>query len=120
MVTPRPSLWRTLAIITTTVLSCLFLASCGNGPARSSATENVGPGGLTVGQDRNTLEQANPKWTTHKVIVYDTSTLVVYRDYHWSLARGFAHSAEYHHVTFGHDQRVMSWVSNSNPNSTRE
>jgi hypothetical protein len=120
MVTPRPSFLRTFVLILSTIAGCLFLASCGNGPARSSTTEQTGAGGLTVGAERDAIEKSNPKWTVESVTVGDHSSVVVYRDYHWSLARGFAHSAEYHHVTYGHDQRVVSWVSNSNPNQTKE
>ena len=119
MVTPRPSPFRTLWLIACSVALSLFLASCGNGPARSSTTEHTGSGGLMIGQPRGIVEANNPKWTIHAEKPDGPTLVVVYRDYHWSLARGFAHSAEYHHVTYnsGH---VVAWVSNSNPNATKE
>lgn len=98
----------------------LSLTGCGNGPARSSTTEKTGAGGLMIGQSRATVESSNDGWTIHATRPDGPCTVVVYRDYHWSLARGFAHSAEYHHVTYAADQTVAGWVSNSNPNQTKE
>lgn len=119
MVTPRPSLLRTLAILTSTLITCCLMSGCGNGPARSSTTEHTGSGGLMIGQPRGIVEANNPKWTIHSETQDGPTLTVVYRDYHWSLARGFAHSAEYHHVSYnsGH---VVAWISNSNPNQTKE
>lgn len=98
----------------------LLLSACGNGPARSSTTETTGSGGLMVGQSRAQVEARNDSWTIHTTRPDGLLTVVVYRDYHWSLARGFAHSAEYHHVTYNTHGQVVAWVSTSNPDSTKD
>lgn len=124
MFTPRPSpstqsFRRHLVALAFALLVIATLSGCGNGPARSSATERTGPGGVTIGQSRATVEKTNDGWTIHSTSVDGAHTVVTYRDYHWSLARGFTHSAEYHHITYTANGDVVAWVSNSNPESIK-
>lgn len=111
---------RPILLILLTVGAAVMLSSCGNGPSRSSATEHTGSGGLMVGQSRSQVEASNTAWTVHASHPDSVGVVVVYRDYHWSWSSGFAHSAEYHHVTYDIHNQVVAWVSNSNPNTTRE
>ncbi len=113
---PHSLPFRPAVLVLCTILLAVFICSCGNGPARSSTTHTTGPGGVTIGQTRADLEAANAEWTVHST----TGATVVYRDYHWSLARGFAHSAEYHHVTYNDHGQVVAWISNSDPTRTKE
>lgn len=110
---PHSLKFRHILFLLATVALSLLLAGCGNGPPRSSATEKTGPGGLMVGQSRDAIEKANPGWTVVGTKPDGLDHVVSYRDYHWSLARGFAHSAEFHHVTYNLTDACIAWVSNS-------
>ncbi len=103
-------------LMTATVALALLLSACGNGSSRSSTTDLHGEGGMVAGETRAALEAANPKWTVSS----QEGATVVYRDYHWSAASGFTHSARYHHVTYDASGRVLAWVSNDSPTATKE
>jgi len=115
MVTPRPSFKRTIATILATIILSLMLASCGGPPARSSATHHTGPGKITLGEAREAVESRNSGWKIHATEPDGFDTIVIYKNWEWSLAYGFTHGSEYHRLTYNAVGVVIAWSSSSSP-----
>lgn len=102
------------------LMSLTLFTACGGPSPRSSATHSTGPGSITLGQSRASIESANPNWTIHTSETEGPSTTITYRDYHWSLSHGFLHSAEFHRITYSPAGEVVAWTTNNNPTKAKE
>jgi hypothetical protein len=108
-----------LTLLCMLIFIVLVCAGCSPSP-RSSTTHNTGPGAITIGETRDTIEHRNSDWKLdHTIKNTDDSETVTYRDWHWSFAYGVTHGSEFHHLTY-RDSILVKWVSNSSQTNTKQ
>jgi hypothetical protein len=106
-------LWRIVFSIIATAVLLISLCSCGGPAPRSSYSNQVGPGGIALGQQRADIETKNDGWKVCKTEQDGTHQVITYKDWHWSLSYGLTHGAEYHRVTYNPSGVVVAWSTST-------